>query len=350
MSISRLKQWFPWTEAPVICNGPMLKVASPKMATEVSKAGGIGFLMSVFDMSQDSTQLKDLDAALSEAHALLPPPSSSQPLQIGVSFITGHHESVGDFCSTALPILIKHRPAAVWLFGPAEDEHGAMMRAIRESGLKARVFVQVGSVAAARAAVRDGTDVLVCQGIDAGGHQVRQGSGVISLVPEVRQMLDKEFSDKDVALFAAGGIVNGKGVAAMMALDADGIVMGTRFTVSPESVFPDHRKQLVLKSVDGGISTLKSSFNDEIVKSSLWGPRYDGRAIIGPLHDKFMSGTSLEQCQKALDDSGAESVKLVGTWAGTGVGLVNKEQPCGQIVKEVRQEAKQQMRMLAQLL
>lgn len=78
--------------------------------------------------------------------------------------------------------------------------------------------MQVGNVAAAREAVVDGADVVVCQGIDAGGHQFRKGSGVLSLVPEVRMMLEEEFADRDVAIVAAGGIVNGKGVAAALAL------------------------------------------------------------------------------------------------------------------------------------
>lgn len=80
------------------------------------------------------------------------------------------------------------------------------------------VFVQVGNVAAATEAVEDGADVLVCQGIDAGGHQYRQGTGVVTLVLEVRRMLEKDFASRSVGVVAAGGLTDGKGVAAMMAL------------------------------------------------------------------------------------------------------------------------------------
>jgi len=79
-------------------------------------------------------------------------------------------------------------------------------------------MVQVGTVGAARQAVKDGADVVVAQGVDAGGHQFASGAGVISLVPEVRTMLDTEFPDRDVALVAAGGIVDGRGVAAALTL------------------------------------------------------------------------------------------------------------------------------------
>ena len=73
-------------------------------------------------------------------------------------------------------------------------------------------------MAAARQAVKDGADIIVAQGGDAGGHQFVQTSGIISLVPEVRAMLADEFPNREVALLAAGGIVEGHGVAAAITL------------------------------------------------------------------------------------------------------------------------------------
>lgn len=143
-----------------------------------------------------------------------------------MSCITGH-ASITHFTSTVLPIIAAQRPAALWLFAPdgAVKPHAGIITAVRglasaanADGYRPRVFVQVGNVAAAREAVVDGADVVVCQGIDAGGHQFRRGMGVVSFVPEARRMLDEEFPDRDVALVAAGGIVNGKGVAAALAL------------------------------------------------------------------------------------------------------------------------------------
>lgn len=110
------------------------------------------------------------------------------------------------------------------------------------------VFVQVGNIAAAREAVLDGADVVVAQGVDAGGHQFRQGTGIVSLVPEVLNMLQKEFKDRNVKVVAAGGIADGRGVAAALALGkwsfrkeeekadvfivgAQGIVMGTKVSL-----------------------------------------------------------------------------------------------------------------------
>ncbi|KAF7555857.1 hypothetical protein G7046_g6459 [Stylonectria norvegica] len=165
-------------------------------------------------------------------------------------------------------------------------------------------------------------------------------------------MLDDEFPEKQIGVVAAGGIAEGRGAAAALALGAAGIVMGTRFTVATESIYPQFRKDLVLKTVDGGISTLKSPFNDQINNNTLWGPLYDGRAIVGPIHEKFLEGASVEECLRSLNEdySAEESVKLIRSWAGTGVGLVNKAQPAGEIVREVREDAKATIQGLASRL
>lgn len=112
------------------------------------------------------------------------------------------------------------RPAAVWLFAPDEElkPHRDIVSALRKLDPRPVIFVQIGNVVAAREAAEDGADVVVCQGIDAGGHQFRRGSGVAALVPEVCRMLAQEFAEKSIAVFAAGGIAEGRGVAAMLAL------------------------------------------------------------------------------------------------------------------------------------
>ncbi|OAQ61996.1 2-nitropropane dioxygenase [Pochonia chlamydosporia 170] len=353
MSPAKLQEWFPWTQSPIISNGPMMGVVNPKLAAEVTKAGGLGFLPCVFDIAPNSEHLSTLTTNLKESRSILGL-NPSDTLNLGISFLTGHG-SITNFSETIIPIVAEYRPAAVWLFAPNEDvkPHGAIIQALKKLDHSPRVFVQVGNVAAARAAVRDGADVLVCQGIDAGGHQFRRGMGVVSFVPEAKAMLEEEFAGREVGVFAAGGIVNGKGVAAAMALGAGGVVMGTRFTVARESTYPDFRKEIVLKAVDGGSSTFKSPFNDEINNSALfdtlWGTHYDGRSIITSIHEKFLAGSTLQELQKSLkeDYSSEESMRLINTWAGTGVGLVNTALPAGEIVKEVREDAKETIRNLA---
>lgn len=196
------------------------------------------------NLTAGSADLKKLDADLEESRNLLK--DASHPLKIGASFVTGHG-SIGQFQETALPILKKHRPAAVWLFAPDGDvkPHKAMIAAIKSLDQPPKIFVQVGNVESAREAVEDGADVLVVQGVDAGGHQFRRGAGIVSFVPEVKLMVQREFPQRNIGVVAAGGIANGQGVAAALALGesyvvwlksrmltrtpgAEGAVMGTR--------------------------------------------------------------------------------------------------------------------------
>ncbi|KAF5963553.1 FMn-dependent 2-nitropropane dioxygenase [Fusarium coicis] len=344
MSSSQLLNRFPWAKSPLISNAPMLGIATPLMAAEVTKAGGLGFLPSLAYIEPNSEHINRLIGHFNEVRELLGVDQPSDgPLRVGASFITSH-SSLSYFEETALPLIAKYRPAAIWLFAPDGDlrPHSKIIPSLKALSHPPIVFVQVGNVAAAREAVQDGADVLVTQGVDAGGHQFRQGSGIVSLVPEVRDMLDREFPDRPISIVAAGGIADGRGVAGALALGAEGVVMGTKFTIAPESNYPEIRKRKVLEAVDGGVSTFKSTFNDRIVNSPLWGPLYDGRAIVGPIHERFLAGASLEECQRRLkeDYSEEEARYLVNTWAGTGVGLINKVQPTGEIVREVREQAR----------
>lgn len=151
-------------------------------------------------------------------------------------------------------------PQAVWLFAPDPTSthlaHQDIITACHEHGFK--VFVQVGSVAAARQAARDGADVIVAQGVDAGGHQWASGAGVVSLVPEVRLALqDAEFAGRQIAVVAAGGIAHENAVVAAVALGADAVVMGTKFLPAKESTFPEAKKRAILETRDGGATTVK---------------------------------------------------------------------------------------------
>ena len=231
---SKMNAWFPHTKNPVIISAPMLGPANGTLAAAVSRAGGLGMVPGGFDFTPGGPQLAQLAAELTtarEALGLADRPLT--PLPIGVGFIL-FDASAAHFVETAIPLLQEHSPQAVWLFAPpppAPAQEGLTRRiidALHESGFI--VFFQVGTVAAARQAARDGADVLVAQGADAGGHQFAHGgAGVVSLVPEVVSMLEREFAGREAPLVvAAGGIVDGRGVAAALALGAEAAVMGTR--------------------------------------------------------------------------------------------------------------------------
>lgn len=180
----------------------------------------IGFLGCIADLSQNSSQVVRLDAELIKIRQLLGDDDATTPsghLRIGAGFLTCH-ASVVNFEATALPIIQKHKPAAVWLFAPHESirPQREIVRLLKGLGTPPRVFIQVGNVAAAKEAIDDGADVVVTQGTDAGGHQYIRGMGVVPLLAETRKLVDE--GGYDVAVFAAGGIANGKGVAAMLTM------------------------------------------------------------------------------------------------------------------------------------
>lgn len=81
-----------------------------------------------------------------------------------------------------------------------------------------KVFIQVGTVQAAERALAQGVDVLVVQGVDAGGHQWAQGASLMALLPEVRDLVARSARADEIAILAAGGIVDGRGCVAALGL------------------------------------------------------------------------------------------------------------------------------------
>jgi nitronate monooxygenase len=116
-----------------------------------------------------------------------------------------------------VPILQEYRPAAVWLF--AVESREIYSRAIPALNNECRawfvrVFVQIESVKGAREVAGDGTDVIVGQGTDAGSHQFAHGAGLMAVLPEVVDVLNAEFKESEIIVVAAGGIVDGRAIAA----------------------------------------------------------------------------------------------------------------------------------------
>jgi nitronate monooxygenase len=115
----------------------------------------------------------------------------------------------------------EHRPVAVWLFAYTHrSQHTELIQALHSTGRNwgLKVIVQIGTVESAREAIDDGADILSVQGADAGGHQFKQGAGLMTLLPDVADMVRSEYPQKNIPLLAAGGIMDGRGVAAALML------------------------------------------------------------------------------------------------------------------------------------
>lgn len=188
--------------------------------------------------------------------------------RLGCGFITW----CLDKDSRALDALLdQYAPATIFLsFGDARS-HAPKIKA---SG--ARLILQLQEMADLAEAIEAEPDVIVMQGGEAGGHgrKVSRARGTMALVPEAADWLAQH--SPDVLLLAAGGIADGRGIAAALALGADGVVMGSRFWASAESLAAGAAKQIAAQS--DGDSTARNAVFD-ILRRKNWPTDYDFRAL-----------------------------------------------------------------------
>ncbi|KAI2612188.1 uncharacterized protein GGS25DRAFT_528879 [Hypoxylon fragiforme] len=342
---SKLSSDYPWVSTPIIINAPMDGMATEDLAVAVTQAGGIGMLGSALDLDQ-------LEARLSRTRTLLASPPPPTLLPIGVSMFPFACNP-----SLALPILARHPPAILWLFCAADPSHYLpWVTGIRQRSPGTRVWIQLGSVGAALAAARlCRPDVLVLQGADAGGHGFARGASVVSLVPEASDAL-RASGFGDVPLVAAGGVADGRGAAAALALGAAGVVMGTRFLAARETAVHPRYRGAILAAADGGVSTVRAKVFDELRGPTMWPPAYDGRALATDSYKDYVSGVGIERIRElhkeAKEGEGAgfgEENPRAAVWAGAGVGLVREVKAAAEIVEEVRSAATGILRGLSAL-
>lgn len=188
-------------------------------------------------------------------------------------------------------------------------------------------------------------DVLVIQGADAGGHGLANSSSIITLLPECADTLQKE-GFGHIPLIAAGGIVDGRGVAAALTLGASGVCIGTRFLASHEALITKGYQEAVLQAKDGGVSTGRTTLYDRLRGTHGWPKSFDGRGVLNQSfwdHEKGMNeeeNTKLyEEAVKQGDAGWGEQGRMT-TYAGTGVGLIHQSMPAGEIVSEVLRDSK----------
>ena len=336
-----LQKDYPWTKAPIIIGAPMRLISLAPLAVAISKAGGLGFIGA-------GTDVQDLEAELQEASQLLErtPIEGASPstLPVGVGFINW-----GADLEASIQAVGKFRPAAVWLFAPFQNEDLVQWtrrsREVTEGATK--VWIQVGSVQDGLEVARlCQPDVIIVQGSDAGGHGLDRGAGIINLFPETSDAI-REAGFRDISLVAAGGIVEGRGVAACLALGAEGVVMGTRFLASTEAKIAKGYQDAVLRTADGGVNTVRSKVYDTLRGTTGWPDWIGGRGIINQSFLDAKDGHVTEENKKAYaealkqgDQGWAEHGRLT-AYAGTGVGLINRVQPAREILDEVRRQVEE---------
>ena len=347
-----LRSYLPWTTSPLIMNAPMGGFAWASLATSVSQSGGLGFIGSLSDMSQLRTELTQARDTFKASSTDSIATSSTLPLGIGFLVFVCKLEEVA-------PVVAEFKPAVVWLFAAKElADYQVWAEKLREASPQTKVWVQLGNVGSAVTVARTAKpDALCLQGADAGGHGFEAGSGIISLLPEATDALRREGLGH-IPLLASGGIADGRGVAAALALGAAGVVMGTRFLASKEVIIHPRWQEAVLEAEDGGQATKRSKLFDQLRGPNIWPEGYDGRSLIMRSYKDYVQGVSLEEIQRLHNEAVKGEDKGYATggngraaiWAGAGVGIVKEIEAAADIVDKVRTEAKEVLRQLSSLV
>jgi nitronate monooxygenase len=306
-------------EHPILL-APMGSAAGGRLAAAVTNAGGLGMVGSGY--ADAGTIRKEL--------------AEAGNARVGVGFITWALEKN----PSALDVALDARPAAVMLsFGDPAPFAGR----IKDAGC--RIICQVQTLVQAREAAASGADIIIAQGRDAGGHSGTT-RGTMGLVPAVADAV------APIPVVAAGGIADGRGLAAALALGAAGISMGTRFTASRESLWDQSMKAAALAA--GGDQTEQTRVFD-VVRGAPWPAIYPGRA----LRNEFSARWHGREEALAADRPKQEDAYLATApddfatrvvWAGEGVDLVDDIPAAAEIIERIIAQAVATLQQGAELV
>ena len=301
---------------PIVC-APMALVTGGRLARAVSRAGGLGLIGGGYAGTLGGEP--DLEAELSLARREL----------FGVGFITWALARAPHRLEAALAF----KPACVFLsFGDTRP----FAPAIRRAGSK--LICQVQSLRHLDQAIDAGADAIVAQGSEAGGHG--GGRSTLPFVPEAADHLSRR--SPDTLLLAAGGIADGRGLAAALMLGADGVVVGTRFWSSAEALTSVAATDLAARAT--GDDTVRTTAIDAL-RGTPWPDEFSFRVLENDLTRQW-TGREAEaraafgSLKVAYDQArAAGDMRTAATVVGEAVGLVQGRPPAAEIVESMVTEA-----------
>ena len=294
-----------------IFQGGMAWVADGKLAAAVSNAGGLGIIGS--GNAPGSVVADEIESAKS---------LTKKPFGVNVMLLSPYADEV------VKVILANKDSVAVVTTGAGNP--AKYIEKLKDAGIK--VIPVVGSVALARMMERVGVDAVVAEGMESGGHIGKLTT--MALVPQVVDAVK-------IPVIAAGGIGDGRGMAAAFMLGAEGVQMGTRFLVATESKIHPNYKKAVLRAKDAStlVTGEYASHPSRVLKNKM------AKTYIGlekeealkphPDYDKLEElGTG--SLRRAVIDGDSETGSFM---AGEIAGMVKKEQPAAEILAEVYSQA-----------
>jgi len=350
---------------PILQSG-MGGVAGPELVAEVSRAGGLGILAGL-RLSRD--QLRHVIRRVRELtdrpfgvnlwlHASIHPPVDPASLpedtvrrvqstldtfrhQLGIPSTSARPAPLPDVIDEAFEVILEER-VPVWSIGlgkPARD----MVARCHERGIK--IIAMVATVDDARAVAATGVDAVVAQGSEAGGHRstwVKPASrdaaqvGAMALIPQIVDAVN-------VPVIAAGGIADGRGIAAALALGAVGALLGTRFVATRDSGAAEFWKKAILEQGSDATTitdaftglyarTLKNAFTDQYAAS--------GAPVLPSL---LQATAALDIYTAATQQQNREYFPM---HAGQSVGLVHDLPGAAEVVEALVREARAALRAL----
>jgi NAD(P)H-dependent flavin oxidoreductase YrpB (nitropropane dioxygenase family) len=303
---------------------PMGGAVGAKLAAAVSNAGGLGIL------PLWRGEVETLRKIVRQTKSL-----TSKPFAVNLNLDFPQEEHLDACLEEGVPII-----SFFW------GDPSPLVRRAKDAG--AIVLHSVGNAEDARKAVDSGVDVIVAQGWEAGGHVF----GNVATLPLIPAVVD---AVGDIPVVAAGGIADGRGLAAVLALGASAAWVGTRFLASEEAqIHPDYQ-QRVLAANENDTSHHIDLFNvgwpnapHRVLRNStvdLWEakgrPPSGDRPSEGEVIAKSPSHGDIVRYQSYTPGADAEGdIEALSMWAGQGLSLVRKRQPAAEIVEEIVNDAR----------
>jgi nitronate monooxygenase len=290
-----------------ILNAPMAGTAGAELAAAVSEAGGLGI---IGGSGGDAAWLRGQIRAVRER--------TGKPFGVGfISFQPGLAELTAVAIAERVPV-ITHSFADPTPFVAEIHAAGILM------------VCQVQTVAQARVAAQAGVDAIAAQGTEAGGHTGY--SGTMPLVPAVVDVA------AGIPVIAAGGIADGRGMAAAFMLGADGVWLGSRFVASREAEGGSWVKERVVAA--GTDDTVQTRAYD-IVTQAAFPPGIGDRVVRNDYTDSWhgrdgeLAEHRTELREQLVQAAKAGDGRIAPTRAGNAVGLIHAIEPAGEIVRQI---------------
>ena len=297
-------------EYPIVL-APMASVSGGRLAAAVSNSGGLGLVGGGYG---DPDWLREeLSLARGEAR---------RPWGVGLITWCANQETV--------ELALSYEPSAFMLsFG----DPSLYTSAIKETGCK--LICQVQDVEGALAAEAAGADFIVAQGTEAGGHGAKHASP-LPLVPAVVDAVDA------TPILAAGGIADGRGLAAALMLGAHGVLIGTRFYASTEALGHEQAKEQIVAA--RGSETKRTQVFD-VVRGLEWPEGYTGRALRNDFLERWdgwekelaTAPEGEDEVFQEAEQKGDTDIAMV--WCGEAADLIHDVPTAAELVQRVGAEA-----------